>query len=225
MRGLALKLLSYYTVSKYSSVEPGRLVGRRIGLVALYQTGSGPAGRQVCRQAKTLLPGLHVKVVRTNFRHRMREMSDYKVEKERFCVKLLFSDGTEEEGNLYLGLHAAHHEGHELVRDVLNQPDLFLPIKFLQGQTRLINKENVLMVSFPSGQEEDDSADLLNSIYQVDVTLDNRVRMEGKLVFLLPAHSSRVKDYLNQADAFVELRKGGEIYLINRKHIISVEEK
>jgi hypothetical protein len=59
----------------------------------------------------------------------------------------------------------------------------------------------------------------------VDVTLDNRVRMEGKLVFLLPAHSSRVKDYLNQADAFVELRKVGEIYLINRKHIISVEEK
>jgi len=152
-------------------------------------------------------------------------MSEYKVEKERFCVKLFFSDGTQEDGNLYLGLQAAHHEGREWVRDVLNQPDLFLPINFVRGRTRLINKENVLMVSFASGQEEDDSADLLNTIYQVDITLDNQVRMEGKLVFLLPAHSSRVKDYLNQAEAFVELRTDGEIYLISRKHILSVEEK
>ena len=161
----------------------------------------------------------------TDFGNRMRDMSDYKVEKERSGVKLFFSDGTEEEGNLYLSLQAAHHEGRELVRDVLNQPDLFLPINFVQGQTRLINKENLMMVSFPSVKEEDESADLLNTIYQVDITLDNRARMEGKLVFLLPAHSSRVKDYLNQAEAFVELRKNGEIYLINRKHIISVEEK
>jgi hypothetical protein len=152
-------------------------------------------------------------------------MSDYKVEKERFCVRWFFSDGTEEEGNLYLSLQAAHHEGREQVRDVLNQPDLFLPINFLRGDTRLINKESVMMVSFPSPQDEDDSADLLNSIYEVNITLDNRERMEGKLVFLLPAHSSRVKDYLNQAEAFVELRKDGKIYLINRKHIISVEEK
>ena len=152
-------------------------------------------------------------------------MSEYKVEKERFCVKVYFSDGTEEEGNLYLGLHAAHHEGRELVRDVLNQPDLFLPVNSLRGRTRLVNKENLLMVSFPSVQEEDDSADLLNSIYDVDITLDTRARMGGKLVFVLPAHSSRVKDYLNQAEAFVELRKDGEIYLVSRKHILSVEEK
>ena len=153
-------------------------------------------------------------------------MSDYKVEKERFCVKLFFSDGTQEDGNLYLSPQAAHHEGRESVRDLLNQPELFLPINFLQGRTRLINKENVLMVSFASGQEEeDDSADLLNTIYQVNITLDNRMQMEGKLVFLLPAHSSRVKDYLNQAEAFVELRKDGEIYLVSRKHILSVEEK
>jgi hypothetical protein len=155
----------------------------------------------------------------------MREMSDYKIEKERFCVRWFFSDGTEEEGNLYLSLQAAHHEGREMVRDVLNQPDLFLPINFLRGETRLINKESVMMVSFPSPQDEDDRADLLYSIYQVNIILDNRERMEGKLAFLLPAHSSRVKDYLNQADAFVELRKDGQIYLINRKHIISVEEK
>ncbi len=152
-------------------------------------------------------------------------MSEYKVEKKRFCVKLFFSDGTEEEGDFYLSLQAAHHEGRELVRDVLNQPDLFLPINFVRGETRLINKENLMMVSFPSAREEDDSADLLNSIYQVNVTLDSRAQMEGKLVFLLPAHSSRVKDYLNLAEAFVELRKDGEIYLINRKHIISVEER
>jgi hypothetical protein len=95
---------------------------------------------------------------------------------------LFFSDGTEEEGNLYLSLQAAHHEGRELVQDVLNQPDLFLPINFVQGQTRLINKESLMMVSFPSVQERQ-SADLLNSIYQVAITLDNQVRWKASLFF------------------------------------------
>ena len=61
--------------------------------------------------------------------------------------------------------------------------------------------------------------------HEVILHLTNEVQIEGKFIFLLPPHSSRVKDYLSQTESFMELRKEGEIYLINKKHIIFVEEK
>lgn len=152
-------------------------------------------------------------------------MSEYRVEKDRFSVKLFFANGTAEDGNIYLSLRAAHHEGRESVRDVLNQPEPFLPINFLRGPTQLINKEHLMMISFPLEEEQGESVDLPSSLYEVAIHLTSNMRLEGKFIFLLPSHSSRVKDYLNQEEPFVELRKDGEVYLINRKHIIFVEEK
>ena len=152
-------------------------------------------------------------------------MSDYKVEKDRFSVKLFFADGTVEEGNIYLSLLAAHHEGRESVRDVLNQQDPFLPVNFLGGTTRLINKENLLMVSYPAEDEKGEPVAFASSQHEIVLRLISNVRIEGRFIFLLPPHSSRVNDYLNQAEPFVELRKEQEIYLVNRKHIVFVEEK
>ena len=155
-------------------------------------------------------------------------MSDYKVEKDRFPVKLFFTDGATEEGQIYLSLRAAHHEGHESPQDLLNQQDVFLPVHFPEGPTRLVNKDHLLMVSFPSGEEEEEEEEqesFVSSVYEVILHLTNHLQLEGKFVFLLPTHSSRVKDYLNQPQPFVSLRKEGEAYLINRKHIIAVQEK
>jgi hypothetical protein len=151
-------------------------------------------------------------------------MSDYRIEKERFSVKLFFSDGKVDEGNIYLSLQAANHEGRESVRDVLNQQDSFLPVNFPARSTKLVNKRHLLMVSFSSNAEEGNSGDEANP-HEVVLHLINGVRIEGKFIFLLPPHSSRVKDYLSQTESFMELRKEGEIYLINKRHIIFVEEK
>ena len=151
-------------------------------------------------------------------------MSDYRIEKERFSVKLFFSDGKVDEGNIYLSLQAANHQGRESVRDVLNQQDAFLPVNFPARSTKLVNKRHLLMVSFPSNAEEGNLGDEANP-HEVVLHLINGVRIEGKFIFLLPPHSSRVKDYLSQTESFMELRKEGEIYLINKRHIIFVEEK
>lgn len=151
-------------------------------------------------------------------------MSDYRIEKDRFPVKLFFSDGKLDEGNIYLSLRAASHEGRESVGDVLNQDDPFLPVNFPGRATRLINKRHLLMVSFPSEREEKLLATEANP-HDVVLHLTNGDRIEGQFVFFLPPYSSRVKDYLSQTESFVELKKDGETYLINKVHIISVEEK
>ena len=94
------------------------------------------------------------KIARTSTADGETKMSDYRIEKDRFSVKLFFSDGKVDEGNIYLSLQAANHEGRESVRDVLNQQDSFLPVNFPTRSTKLVNKRHLLMVSFPSNEKE-----------------------------------------------------------------------
>ena len=156
----------------------------------------------------------------------MNDYSDYKVEKDRFFVKLFLLDGSMREGFVYLSFQAANHEGPELVTDVLNQEEQFLPINFQEGSTRLINKTQIVMISFP-GDERKTGVPFLEdiSIHEVMIHLTTHAQLEGRFVSLLPTHARRVKDYLNQGESFLELRKDGNIYLINKDHILFVEEK
>jgi hypothetical protein len=157
-------------------------------------------------------------------------MSEYTVEKSRFTVKLFFPGGTSREGDIFLSSFAAHHEGREHVIDVLNQPDQFIPIHFMDESTKLINKNNILMVTFPSGEDETEDPSLADSRVEVVIHLINDTCLEGNFFFSLPAHSRRVKDFLNQSfldkpESFLELRKATEVCLVNKAYILFVEEK
>ncbi len=152
-------------------------------------------------------------------------MSEYKVEKTRFPVRVFFEDGTAKEGELYLSVRAAHREGREKAIDVLNQTDLFIPIYFNEESVKLTNKENIVMVSFPSEEEEPEDSVFADITVEVVIHLVNHTRLEGNFFFMLPTHARRVKDFLNQADSFLEMKKESDIYLINKKHILFVEEK
>jgi len=57
------------------------------------------------------------------------------------------------------------------------------------------------------------------------IHLVNDTRLDGSFLFVLPNHARRVKDFLNQTVCYLELRKNGETYLINKDHILYVEEK
>jgi hypothetical protein len=157
-------------------------------------------------------------------------MSEYTVEKTRFSVKVFFQNETAREGDVFLSSLAAHHEGHERVIDVLNQTDPFIPIHFKDDSTKLVNKNNILMVTFLSGDGGTEDSVLPDFSVEVVIHLINDTCLEGKFFFLAPAHSRRVKDFLNQSfldkpEPFVELRKGAEIYLINKACIQFVYEK
>jgi hypothetical protein len=157
-------------------------------------------------------------------------MSEYTVEKSRFSIKLFFPSGAPSEGDIFLSSFAAHHEGHEHVIDVLNQTDQFVPIHFKDESIKLINKNNILMVTFPSDKDETEDPLLADSSVEVVIHLINDICLEGFFFFSLPAHSRRVKDFLNQSfmdkpESFLELRKGTEVCLVNKAYILFVEEK
>ena len=151
-------------------------------------------------------------------------MDEYKIEKSLSPVKVFFPDGTVKEGSVYLSLHAAGHEGGETVSDVLNHKDQFIPVNFKKEQIRLINKRHIIMMSFPLCKENVENS-MPSYATDVEINLDNKTQKNGTFAFQLPKYLIRVKDFLNHADAFVELRIDNEIYLINKDHILSVREK
>ena len=157
-------------------------------------------------------------------------MNEYKVEKNRFSVKLFFPNKTVREGDIFLSYFAANHEGRERVIDVLNQTDQFIPIHFKDESTQLINKNNILMVTFLSDGKGTEDSVFTDSSIEVVIRLINDICLEANVFYSLPTHACRVKDFLNQSfldkpESFLELRKGQEVYLINKAYILSVDEK
>ena len=145
-------------------------------------------------------------------------------------MKLFFPNKTVREGDIFLSYVAANHEGRERVIDVLNQTDPFIPIHFKDESTKLINKNNLLMVTFLSDGEGTEDSVFANSSIEVAIQLINDICLEANAFFSLPSHSCRVKDFLNQSfldkpESFLELRKGKEVYLINKAYILFVDEK
>src|SRR5512139_856827 len=82
----------------------------------------------------------------------MEEHNDFKIQKNRFSVTLFMMDGSTQEGYIYLSRHAATHEGPEMVNDVMNQKEQFLPVNFREGATLLINREKIVMIAFPGDE-------------------------------------------------------------------------
>ena len=157
-------------------------------------------------------------------------MSEYTVEKSRFSIKLFSPNEKTIDGDIFLSYLAAHHEGREHVIDVLNQPDQFIPIHFKDESTKLLNKNNILMVTFLSDEEGTEDPVLADSSVEVTIHLINDTCLDGEFFFSLPAHSRRLKDFLNQSfldkpESFLELRKGTEVCLINKSYILFVHEK
>jgi len=86
------------------------------------------------------------------------------------------------------------------------------------------------MVAFLSDEEGAEDSVSADFSIEVVIHLINDTRLEGNFFFSLPTHSRRVKDFLNQSfsdkpESFLELRKGTEVYLINKTYILLVEEK
>jgi len=147
------------------------------------------------------------------------------IEKNRIPIKFHVLDGSVDEGLVYLGLHAARHEGSESVRDLLLGSERYLSIVFTDRPTKLVNRDCLVMVTVAAEQLPADPAVSGGQPHAVTVHLPNDLRVDGTLFFMLPSHRARVKDYLNLPEPFVELHRDNEICLVNKHHIFYVEEK
>jgi hypothetical protein len=152
-------------------------------------------------------------------------MDELRVPTVTLTADVVFTDGREYPGRLFVPASAPRHAGPARAAEWLNEPAEFFA--FLPDESAdpiMINKGEVLFVSVPSeangvGPTDDDTPKPA-----VEVECAGR-RFEGHLAIDMPAGQTRVLDYLNRAERFLTLRNGQRHYLLRKSGITRVFDK
>ena len=150
----------------------------------------------------------------------------YRVPTTAMEAEVLCADGRTFHGRIFVPDVAATHRGPVRPAEWMNDAAPFFPFLPAEGTGAfLLNRSEVLV--FTVGAESD--ADLDSP--EGEAGLRRRVivecrdrRFEGEIVIDMPAHLSRVLDYLNRPDPFLIVRDGGRHHLIRKARITRVIE-
>lgn len=108
------------------------------------------------------------------------------------------------------------------IMETLEEPRRFLPIT-VADRFRLVSRARLAFMSIPIFR-----ADWLANPAAVErpviVETSIGVRLRGRLVFLPARGRTRVTDHLNDEGAVIALRASDTVHLIDKAHILWVEE-
>ncbi len=150
---------------------------------------------------------------------------DLKVPTVALTAEILFADGSDMLGRMFVPASASSHAGAMRPEEWMNEPVDFFP--FLPDAARspiIVNKHEVLILSVPSSVDADLALEAADSPRRrVTIECGGR-RLAGTLIIDMPQYQSRVLDYLNRAGRFLTLRDGDRHHLIQKQRITRVEE-
>jgi hypothetical protein len=139
-------------------------------------------------------------------------------------AEILCADGRSFRGRVFVPGLALRHSGPMRLEEWLNDTPQFFP--FLPDDADapvLMNKREVLVMTFPAPPSDLDSADPEGPHRRVAIECEAR-RLEGILVIDMPAHLSRVLDFLNRPETFLTLRDENRHHLVQKERITRVLE-
>ncbi len=150
-------------------------------------------------------------------------MDERKIQKGTQGVKILLSTQEQLEGQVFLRLHEAHHDGRQKVGDLLNQGLTFIPVKtgsdaFLLSTSQIVTLETAL-------EFERDDTMTLGKKYDVRISMIHGKEIAGNIFVNLPDDSSRIKDYFNQPVRFFAVSRPESILYVNGAFILSVSHR
>jgi hypothetical protein len=149
--------------------------------------------------------------------------SEYRIEKLRRPVSVVFTTGMPIDGEMFLGARARFHSGSEEPLDVLNDEAPFFPLREPAGETILIAKEQVAFIEADALDGQDDAVRRVQEGLEVEVTLSQGMVRAGTLFPETSRERPRLLDFLNAyQDRFLAVYAGGTVYLINRQHVAHV---
>ena len=149
-------------------------------------------------------------------------MDDQRISVDTRAVRLVLSDGSCLDGDLFLHLQGAHHSGPQRVGDLLNGDELFLPVRN-SGKTGMVNLEQVVSVAVATDQEFDELL-TLGEEHRICVIPEAGEPIDARIFVNLPGGRVRVKDFLNQPQRFLMLLQGDHVVYIARQRILRVED-
>lgn len=154
---------------------------------------------------------------------------DYRVPKREVAAEVTIAGQKPAALKLYLAGQAAHHAGYERPSDLLNGPDPFFPATDKKGRLVILQRDAVVVMSVPSGDEhpkeedgEDKTVIVSTSTDRVKVSLDNGASLDGRVEFVMPEGRSRLVDFLNLEERFLAVHENGTIHLVNKSRIARI---
>ena len=159
------------------------------------------------------------------------------VPKRTVRVELRVHDGPLLLGDLFLDEASALHTGPQTLSEYLAQPEAFIPLRLAaeapaKGELLFLAKSSIARFRVRDDDEAGpvpwDEMPLLPAD-EADAPPEVRVRIEmrggdlieGEMVGALPPEHRRLIDYLNQRGAFLALRQGDDIHIVNKAFVAS----
>jgi hypothetical protein len=129
---------------------------------------------------------------------------------------------------IYLARLAERHAGIECPSDLLNRGDEFIPATDYEGRIMIFRRSAVMLLTVDADNESllaedsDGEADKVSRV--VRLGLEDGTSVKGDLTYWRPDGQRRVQDFLNTSEAFIALREGNVVHLVNRDRIVSLSE-
>lgn len=160
------------------------------------------------------------------------------VPKRKVRVEATLQDGPELHGDLFLDVTAANHTGPQSLSEYLAQPESFVPLRLetvagaASGEVVFLAKSSIARFRVKDDDESgplpwdempllpDDEDDAPHEV-RVRIEMRGGQVVEGEMVGALPPERRRLTDYLNQPGAFLALREGDHIHIVNKSFVAS----
>jgi hypothetical protein len=132
-------------------------------------------------------------------------------------------DGRSFRGRIFVPASSSMHDGPMRAEEWLNATGSFFPFLPDDADTSVIlNKGEVLTLSVPSESERPLAEQV--DIDRVVVVECGARELRGHLHIDMPAHHSRVLDYLNRPEGFLALHDGDHLHFVQKQNITRVFE-
>lgn len=152
----------------------------------------------------------------------MRGVNDYKIDKLRRRLSLIFMDGRTLDGEVFLRPVSRFRSRPEEPTDLLNDPDPFFAL-VRDGATTLVSKASVARVATITHTPDEGDVPLVG--VPVEVTLKDGSVCRGSVFPETRSERPRMLDYLNSyRDRFLPVVDTRQVWLVNVNTIAHVRE-
>jgi hypothetical protein len=150
----------------------------------------------------------------------------YRVPTTALEAEVLCADGRTFRGRVFVPDVAATHRGPVRPAEWMNDAAPFFPFLPEEGPAPfLLNRSEVLVFTVNAELDADlDDPEGDGGVHRRVIVECRDRRFEGEIVIDMPAHLSRVLDYLNRPDPFLIVRDGARHHLIRKARITRVIE-
>jgi hypothetical protein len=152
-----------------------------------------------------------------------------RIPKEAFAVELALAGAVPRRVDIFLAEQRANEFRRQVVLDLLDQDQAFLPaIDTSTGKRETFNKDALLWIGVPLAPFGSQAASGEDELFEfrrpVRVDLIGGEPLEGELLYSAPEQSTRLVDYLNEPGRFLRLWARETLYLINKAFVLRVVE-